>query len=281
MEFEKQIGISTLSIKNLSLTEAVDAAHGAGLKVFEIVPRLYGGPQQFSPETRAQLREKLACFETVTVHTSGPVLDGNRPANIASLDQSIGQASRSLYLDHVRLAMDLGAKLVTFHPGKKDRHASRKSLRDEHEAFARSALDLVSGSDLTMGFEYFDLDAAEAVGKGRFGLLFDIGHAAIEAEGDMTDAVARQLDRLEPYIVQFHVHGIRISGDGKKEDHHNFRNNNGIDYGRIIGDARRRGFTVPFIFEIGIWNEDSKENLNDTVRAAEEIRRMWREARNG
>jgi len=277
MEIQKQIGISTLALRNMSLDDAIDAVHRAGLKIFELVPRLYGGPRSFSAEMRQRIKDKLLCFDAVTIHTSTPTLADERPVNIASSDKWYRRDSRNNYLDHIGLALDLDASIVTFHPGKQDENSSREQVREANLEFAQSALAFAAGNNLKMGFEYFDIDLAEKIGPDRFGVLFDFGHAALQSEEAMTEEVIRLMNLLAPLTVEYHLHGIKVTRTGEKEDHRSFQDNNGLDYDRILLEAKKKYTRVPFIFEIGIWDEQGAEkNLNDTLYASEEIQRIWK-----
>ena len=110
----------------------------------------------------------------------------------------------------------------------------------------------------------------------RFGILFDIGHAALQAEGNITGEILHMLDEMSQFIVQFHVHGVQVSDQGKKKDHQPFYLNNGIDYKKILQTIKGYGFTGPLIFEIGIWNhENMAESLKYTVNSREEWVAMW------
>ena len=76
-DFGRLVGISTLALQDMPLAEAIERAFGGGFRVFELVPRLYGGPERVGEQARRDLRAQLACFERVTVHSSGPILPGH------------------------------------------------------------------------------------------------------------------------------------------------------------------------------------------------------------
>lgn len=276
VHIRNHLGISTLSLRNLSLEEAIHVVHEAGFRVVELVPHLYGGPERFHKDMRKKLKEKLGCFEIVTVHSSeAKMRDGGR-TNIASLEHSYRCKSIEHYLEHVQLALDIGARVVTFHPSKVDKEVDAAQVREAHLAFARKAIELAQDSDIIMGYEYFDRELTKEVGHSRFGLLFDIGHAALQAEGNITGGILHMLDGMLPFIVQFHVHGVQVSEQGQKKDHLPFHLNNAIDYKMVLQKIKNYGFTGPLIFEIGTGNhENMAENLKDSVDALEECVEIW------
>ncbi len=149
-------------------------------------------------------------------------------------------------------------------------------MREAHLAFGRKAIEMTQDSDILMGYEYFDRDLTKEIGHPRFGILFDIGHAALQAEGNITREILHMLDEMSQFIVQFHVHCVQVSDQGKKKDHQPFHLNNGIDYKKIMQAIKGYCFVGPIIFEIGIWNhENMAENLKDTVNSREECVAMW------
>jgi sugar phosphate isomerase/epimerase len=270
------LGISTLSLRKLSLEEAIHVIHEAGFRVIEIVPHLYGGPERFDKDMRKKLKEKLGCFEMVTIHSSEAIMGDGKRTNIASLEPSYRRKSIERYLEHVQLALDIGAKVVTFHPSKVNKEADPAQVREAHLAFARKAIEMAQHGDIIMGYEYFDRELTKEIGHSRFGILFDIGHAALQAEGNITMEILHMLNEMLPFIVQFHVHGVQASEQGKKKDHLPFQLNNAIDYTRVLQTIKSYGFTGPLIFEIDTGNhEDMAENLRDSVEALEECVEIW------
>jgi len=254
----------------------MDVVCEAGFRMIELVPHLYGDPEQFNKNMREKLKEKLSRFEMVTIHSSEAKISDGRRINLASSEASYRRKSIENYLKHVQLALDVGAKVVTFHPTGIHEKANFARVREAHLAFARKAIEMTQDSDILMGYEFFDRDLTKEIGHPRFGILFDIGHAAMQAEENITREILHMLDEMSQFIVQFHVHGVQVSDQGKKKDHQPFHLNNGIDYKKILKTIKRYGFAVPLIFEIGIWNhENMAGNLKDTVSSREEFVAMW------
>lgn len=272
-DFGRQVGISTLALQDMPLAQAIERAFGGGFRVFELVPRLYGGPERFDAQARRTLRAELARFDRVTVHTSGPSLPDGRKVNIASPDSSCRRESFEHYLEHIRLALDLGAEAATLHPGRSEEGTSSAQVRAANLAFARRAIEEAGEEDLRMGYEYFDLELTREIGHPRFGLLFDVGHAALALERDITPGILEWMEELFPHIVQFHVHGVRLLEGGDKQDHLPLHANNAIDYAQVIQAMKEQGFAGPVVFEIE--NSDKVENLGNSILGREELLSIW------
>jgi len=257
----------------MPLAQAIERAFEGGFQLFELVPRLYGGPERFDEQARRNLRAELARFQRVTVHTSGPTLPDGRRVNIASPDGTIRRKSAEHYLGHIRLALDLDAEAVTLHPGRSEGDTSPAQARQANLAFARMAIEEAGDSDLQMGYEYFDLELTREIGHPRFGLLFDVGHAALALESDITPGILEWMEKLFPHIVQFHVHGVRLLEGGGKQDHLPLQANEAIDYAQVVQAMEAQGFAGPVVFEIE--NADKHENLRNSILGREELLGMW------
>lgn len=271
-----RFGISTLALKDLPLEKAIDAVENEGFGAFELVPQVYGGPESIDQDTRRRLSERLARFDVVTIHSSVAKLKGGREANIASPEIRHRFESIQLYLSHVELALDIGARIVTFHPGNGDAKTPTGLVPEANSTFAQRALEQIEGCDLLIAYECFDMSLVKKIGDPRFGILFDIGHAAMGSSGDSNETILRLMEQLFPFILQFHVHGVRVSGQGVKKDHQPLQLNNAVDYARIIQAIKGEGCSCPLVFEIGISTEqDVVQNLKDAVYAREELVALW------
>ena len=276
LPFSRRIGVSTLCLPTTPWAEAIRLIHEAGFGAFELVPHLYGGPEQIDRDARQRLRDQLACFDLVTVHSSSAKLPDGRRANIASEHERYRRESVDHYLALAQLALDIGASLATFHAGYGTKDEASDREREAHLMCAREIADIVRGSDLKMGFEYFDWELAAKIDRPRFGVLFDIGHAAMRSGGDLTAGSLVLMENLAPYVVQYHVHGVSVSEDGQKADHQSFAANNGIDYSRIVGAIGQRDFAGPLILEIEAWrDEDQLRNLRHAAQARDALVAMW------
>jgi len=159
------------------------------------------------------------------------------------------------------------------HPGYGDGGAATAQVREANLNFARIALEESRKANLRMGYECFDLALIREISHPRFGFLFDIGHAALRLETAITLGILRWMEELLPYIVQFHVHGVRLLERGCKEDHLSLHANNAIDYAQIVQAMKSYSFAGPVILEIE--NSDQYENLKNSISGREELLAMW------
>jgi len=258
--FPDRIGISTLCLRGIELPEAIDHVLDAGFPAFEITPISYGGPEAFGRAAREHLRRRLEAFELVTVHSS--TMDA---ANICSQDSAHRKQSRLRYLALAAFAEDVGADVLTFHPGHGGPGGpSDEAVRAGHVAFAKVLLEALSGAEMKLGYELFDASVAQEIGSPNLGVLFDIGHASRRGLELDTDDVIGMVDELAGQIVQFHVHGV---GNPDKTDHLPLSENTWLDYDRLIAHIAQIAFTGPLILEIGIRREQWTRNLRDCVAA--------------
>jgi len=260
LTFSDRIGVSTLCLRGIPLIEAIDQVLEAGFSAFEITPITYGGPEVFAQEEREDLRRRLEAYELVTVHSSG--MDG---ANICSEDSAHRKQSRQRYLALATFAEDVGADVLTFHPGRKGSEgSSEEAVRTENIAFGKVLFETVGSAKMKLGYELFDASIAPKIGSPNFGVLFDIGHASLRGPEVDTDDVIEMVDELAGQIVQFHIHGV---GNPGKTDHLPLSENTWLDYDRITGHIGHIGFSGPLILEIGIRTEEWAQNLKDCVAA--------------
>lgn len=270
------MGMSSLALRGLSLKTAVEAVRSAGIKGFELVPHLYGGPASLMEALDKDLRKRLSDFRILTVHTSGPVLPDGSAANIASSSPDHRHASVEIFLQHVDIALEIGADRATFHMGSREQGVTEEDMHEAHLAFAHEACDRVTGSSLVLGYECFDAELVRRIAHPDFGLLFDIGHAALRSQEPIRSGIAALLAETLPYVVQFHVHGVQVTEHGERKDHQPFDVNNGIDYGDVIRTIRSANCTAPLITEIGIDMRDGpNSNIQYALDAFGALERYW------
>ena len=286
LTFRDWIGISNRALRRMPVEETIDAVRKAGFRVFELVPHLFGPqgrPESLGQEERRSLKERLSCFETVTVHCSGAIIPGmpdKMRVDIASSDPSYRRKSMEHLLALTQLALDIGVKVVTYHRGVGDEKTTPAQLQGAMLTFARMAIEKVKDRDIQMGYEIFVGDPRygkliEEIGDPRFGVLFDIGHAAMRFEGDLTTGALRLLEESAPFIVQFHAHGVQVLEDGEKHDHRPLQVNNGIDYAKVIQVIKEYDLICPLVFEIG--TKGGPQEVRDSVYAREKFVKIWQE----
>ena len=261
LDFAHRIGVSTLCLRGLSPSAAIDRTLEAGFAALEFTPITYGGPEAFSPTERRELRRRLSRFKVVTVHSSGM-----GSANICSADPTRREHSRQRYLKLVEFARDVGADVLTVHPGGVDPEGpTKEEVFDLNVEFGKELARAASTVAMQLGYELFDAQIGSQIGQANFGVLFDIGHASRRAPEVDTTAVLGMIDELRDQTVQYHVHGVGEAE--KKVDHLPFARNTWLDYERLVPHILASGFRGPLILEIGIRSEDWAANLQDCVAA--------------
>ncbi len=265
-------GVSSLSLKGMTLREAIVSAKKAGFEVFELVPQVFRSIETYTPRIRQNLRRMLEEFSLVTIHTSDILLEEGVPADLTSNDALVREKSINKYLDYLQLALDVGARVITFHPSQKDKLTTCTGAPVPYIEFAEIALEFIDDEDILMGYEFFDVELIQTIGDPRFGLLFDVGHAAALFQGEATDGVLRLLDSALMLTVEVHLHGVDFSRSGSKIDHVPFSNSRAINYRRVFELLTDASFSGPLVFEIGIFNKSAAyENLKHSVDARDKV----------
>jgi len=267
MSIEDRIGVSTISLVNITAEAAADAMWERGFRAIEIftgVPGLgsYGHPAPLpgagiwpracDDARRRTLREKLKRFPYVTVHAQ--FADNN----IASLNPGIRQESAQQYFECIDFAHEIGAPLVTFHAGScvKSSYPGVFEGRgdDWNIEFAREATDSAERHGLKTGFEgthYAGMDVSrivEKAGDPRFGLLVDIMQSYLTTTPRMEPLLAG-IERCRGNIPELHLHGGLHRSIGRIS-HLPLRMHNMVDFRAVFAKLLEVGFDGPMMFEI-------------------------------
>jgi len=264
MDIAKRIGVSTHFMPSTwgeDIFNAIQKAHDAGFCTFEIVPSKDQGqigwpfthanigiePGELSAEDVEQLKEALSVFQTVTIHSPHVGL------NIASTNRHVREASRRVYDNCLELAIALGAKTLTYHPGGNERAHQRppREFIEYNVQYARSILPRAREHGIRLGYEVcarFDTmsQIIDGVGDG-FGLNLDIGHALM---GEYSDEwLERYCSHFRGRIVEVHMNGVNHYW-GHFMEHQPPHMNNAIDYQATFERLKQDGFQGPIICEI-------------------------------
>ena len=284
---EKRIGISTISLANITLSEAIDNILGAGFKAIEVFmglgdyaaigwPRTAPGPG-LHPDAccaaeRKVIREKLKSFDHITAHVQ---IFG---VNIASPNAGIRKESIRQNLACVDLAHELGINLITFHPGRAGVLVYPvSSFRQEGDQFNceffERAIEKVEKYDMQTGVEGPDGagwptdNILKRITHERFGHLVDPtqGFYGMRFDVDkLLDSIAKSRGR----IVEVHMHGGRYRTWGGHAPHVALSMHNEFDYPLVIEKINETGFNGTFMFEITA-AEDFAENIEHCRRSKE------------
>ncbi len=265
-------GVSSLSLRGMTLREAVTSASEAEFDVFEFVPQVFGSIDTYTCRVRQELRGMFENFELVTIHSSDIELEKGVPADLTSEDALLREKSINKYLDYLELALDVGARMITFHPAPRDKIVTCTPDPVPYLEFAEIALEFIGTEDIYLGYEFFDVELIHTIGNPRFGLLFDAGHAASLFEGEATAGVLKLLDNALLATIEVHLHGVDFSGSGFKIDHVPFSRSRAIDCGQVFRLLTDTGFAGPLVFEIGIFEKNrASENLKHSIEARNEM----------
>jgi len=288
MNIEERIGISTLWMPKDGKTdifEALKRVKDKGFHTIEIVPieseGLSGYPftkrsigfwlPDFDSKKREKLAKILESFELVTVH-SPPVDD----INIASVNRGIRDESIRQYLQVTNFAIEIGAEIVTFHPG----HSSPGFIRDPREIerfnidFAQILLEKYATYDIVFGYEVttkvnFDhfCHIIEVVKNRKFGINLDVGHC-LKVEGPK---IEEWLSTFGKRIIEVHLHGAYQRSDYGIITHQPYYMNDNklLNFRDIIKRLGKMNFRGPFILET--LSNTLEKYLDDSVFAKREI----------
>ena len=267
MSSEDMIGVSTISLVNITAEDAADAIHARGFRAIEIfagVPGLgaYGHPapepgaavwpRECSPARRRDLRRRHERFTHVTVHVQ--FADNN----VASLNPGVRRESAEQYLECIDFARDIGAPLVTFHAGscaKSSYPGVYEEQGDRYNTeFARQAAERGERHGIKTGFEgthYAGRDVSrvvERIGDPRFGLLVDITQSYLTTS-PRVEPILAGIGRCRRNIVEVHLHGGLHRSIGRIS-HLPLRMHNMVDFRVVFAELLDAGFAGPMMFEI-------------------------------
>jgi len=193
--------------------------------------------------------------------------------NVAWTNSGIRQESLRQLRESIEFTYDLGADLLTTHPGWKD----MLGYRYPEEAYAlaieghRELAEFAASYGVRLGVENmppgwisFCVTAEEAkaviqaVGWDNFGLTLDIGHANIIGG----DAIDEFITALADKIFLIHIH----DNDGKR-DQHKVIGEGTVDFHRVISLLGQVGIDAPLCIEAASLDDllRGKENLEQVL----------------
>jgi sugar phosphate isomerase/epimerase len=271
---------------------AVNRIWDAGFRTVEIAPGQFRSAagknaetflkNAFGAEDRRGLRDLLKPFRTVTVHGSGIIIHVPGGTDGAKAEQW------APYLELMRFAYDIGARLVTFHSLQPSKEGSldQEELARCHIEFGTLASQYAQKWDLLVGFElatqyqfFLENRIIDQIASPRFGILLDLGHLALHfpRSADVTDPVLRIAEANIDKILEFHAGGVQLTSLGLRE-HRPLDRNNILDHGKLMDLLERKNFRGPVIFEIFFQTSrpdqapaSFSENLDVCVAAKQQV----------
>lgn len=168
--------------------------------------------------------------------------------NIAALSDRLREASLKETMANIEAAEELGAKVVTVHPGLSSMSVGGTESRAEERA--RRSLRIldrfVEGRSLRLGIEnmpdvpfFLGRTAdrlASLVDGTDLGITFDIGHA------NTTGQIDAMIDAFSDRLVNVHIH----DNHGRRDEHLTIGDGD-IDFGHVV--SRLRGYRGNWIIE--------------------------------
>jgi sugar phosphate isomerase/epimerase len=292
MNIADRIGVSTISMTGVDVTEAIRMIAERGFKTIEIWAADFQGvagyplqpaagiwPRTCPPEKRNKIRGMLAPFETVIIHVQ---LYGT---DICAINPGIREESRRQYRECLELGEDLGASHVTYHAGSQgnvlgaDGPERARRAREHNLSMARELIDRSEDSGILMGYENGPirgtLDLVEAVERDRFGLLLDIPHAAMAADFHGTDGIIDDMGLCRGKLVEVHAHGLWADVCVLR-DHQDMHKNNCLDYSRLMPKLREINYRGPVVFEVCA--PDAVEVVARCVEFKNHLVKCWNES---
>ena len=299
MQIADRIGVSTHVLPGVTLSEAIRRVADAGFRTFQIVPADFQAvvgfpemipnagvwPRTFGKKQREALRRELEVFDLVTVHS--PHLG---PVDVACINPGIREESRRQHLECMEFAADVGAPVVTLHPGQVEQDSARgweARLHALNLEFARIACERAHELDLITAYETAEgdpgvEDIVREVDDPRFGLHLDVCNSYVwEILPKFNDAekahqgIERLIETWRDRIPEIHTHGA-FGWWGQTLTHQSFRRNNVVDWKRVVRKLKAVGFEGPFVFEIQ--SKDIETALADCVEAKEALVAYWQGA---
>lgn len=243
---------------------AVNRIRDAGFKAIELAPAQFKPvsgrnaeiflENAFGEEERRGLREILKPFRIVTVHGSNIII------HVPEGEEKKKEELWRPYLELMRFARDVGARLVTFHSlqSPKGGNLTNEELIHCHVEFGKLAAeyaqrwDLFAGFELATNFKFFlENGIISRIGSRRFGFLFDLGHVALHfaKSADITIPVLQVAEEYIDKIFEFHAGGVQLTPQGLRE-HRPLDSLNILDHGKVLELLERKKFSGPIIFEI-------------------------------
>ena len=244
---------------------------------FDLVQLSYEAPLKWvgdiSLDRRRRIRTLLKDFGLqVCIHS---VANG---VNVAWLNSRFREESLKQVKESIEFTYDVGAELLTTHPGWKDMYGYRYPEEayalaiEGHQELAEVAASYgirLGVENMPPGWTSFCVkpDEAramiEAVDWDNFGLTLDVGHANIIG----ADAIDEFITPLANKIFLVHLH----DNDGKR-DHHRVIGEGTVDFHRAISLLEQAGINAPLCIEAASLDDviKGKENLEQVLMDVEQ-----------
>ena len=263
MKFEKSA--SYIFTKEYDLEGFIEFASEEG---FDFVQLGYEAPLKWVGEVSKDRRKRIQTLAKrlglqVCVHSVANAV------NVAGTNSGMRKESLSQIKEAIEFTYDVGAELLTIHPGWKDLYGYR--YPDEAYALAIEGhcelAKVASDYGIRIGIENMPPfwlsfcvepkeahDMIQAVNRENLGLTLDVGHANLLGAKAIEEFVTTLNDKI--FII--HIH----DNDGKR-DQHKVIGEGTIDFHWLISILVQGSINVPLSIE--------SHNLNDLVKSKENL----------
>jgi len=267
-KFEEMIGVAS-SVFPGELNKNIKAVELAGFKTIEILAGDFSKkatiwPRTCGVEERKEIKRQLKSFSSVLVHAS---YEG---VNICSINHGQREESVKQYLECIEFAHDIGAKIVSFHPGTQTpgNFANSKEIVNYNIEFGKRALEKAYEYDLELTFETVNISLPDIkeiinnINDSRFGLNLNCGAIAktIDLTADdiaSTQKILKWMNQFKRKIVVIHISGVHQRWHLNRLDLCPLEMNNCINYFPIIKKLRQSQYKGPVVLEIIARDADS------------------------
>ncbi|MDD5698755.1 MAG: sugar phosphate isomerase/epimerase [Victivallaceae bacterium] len=234
------------------------------------IPSIGLWPRDFDRGKRKRLRDELSGFDFVTVHAPHVGI------NIASVNPGIREESARQYIESVEFASDIGASIVTFHPGGPTPGVimPEEMINEYDISFGKAVIHYAKERKVKINYEVtkaFVSQEKVLSALPGMGLTLDIGHAVLNG----TDPLV-WMESFRDRITEVHLNSVTKMWHGYVE-HQPWDRNNVLDYPQILQKLRDIAYAGPFIFELqGI---DVAQTLKICKKAQKMFLDIWNELR--
>jgi sugar phosphate isomerase/epimerase len=284
------VGISTNTQTGVDIWETVRLTKEYGITCLEIhlgdfeaavgnpwmIPHAGVWPRTFDKAQREKLRNEMSHIKNLVIH--GTPVD----LNIAALNPGIREESQKQYKEGLELAIDLGAKWMTYHPGRPTNSVvSPKYAEDHNVEFIESVIERAKEGGVKLAYETFNDNLIERIKDKQFGILIDAGHAVMmhnkfapESRGD-TSTVTNWIDFLGDRLIEMHLHDVINWSENPNlgTAHRAFGYGLCIDLEKVIKKLKEKNLIVPLVSEI--YEGTAEKAMQVLAETKENIIKFW------
>jgi sugar phosphate isomerase/epimerase len=284
------VGLSTNCMTGIDIWEGAILTREYGLTCFEIhlgdfeaavgnpwmIPHAGVWPRTFDARQREKLRKELSHIKNLVIH--GTPVD----VNIAALNPGIREDSQKQYREGLELAIDLGAKWMTYHEGRPSNSVVPPIYAENHNVdFIESITERAKETGVKLAYETFNPNYLERLKDERFGVLLDMGHAVMhgnkfapEGRGD-TKTILDWINFLGDRLIECHIHNVINWSENSSMGtaHRSFGYGLCLDLEQIIKMLKMKSLVVPLIAEI--YEPTAEQAVKTVAETKEEIIKYW------